>query len=223
MLLLRKKIDEIGKVLTNKQYDDYLLGSHSIIKPVYVSSNLERDKLCATIGNETGEEKYYVILTENMLPYYLVFLLNSLSCKTALFEGKINTSRQIKINKKKLKELDLIITEDKSQIYYEVAERLRQSVYTLLKDPNLDLDKVEVMISMFDNLCNALAFELYLHPILEELDIHIFQYWKEVIDTIKDQNNADLLIKELTRQDSPLRNQMMKLYMYATQISNKAK
>jgi molybdopterin/thiamine biosynthesis adenylyltransferase len=119
--------------------------------------------------------------------------------------------------------LELIITEDKLQVYYEVAERLRQSVYTLFKKPDLDQDKVEVMISMFDNLCNALAIELYLHPILEDLDIHIFQYWKEVIDTIKDQNNTDLLIKELTSQDSPLRNQMMKLYMYATQISNKVK
>lgn len=223
MLLLKKKLGEIGKVLTNKQYEEYLLDSHNVIKPIYVSSIVERENLYATIENKTIDGKNYVILTEKILPYYLTFLLNSLFCKTVLFDGKINSLRKVKINKKIISDLELVIVEEQLQLYYEIAERLRQSVFTLFDDSNLNSEKVEVMISIFDNLCNALALELYLNPILEELDIHIFQNWKDVVDTITDQNSAELLIKELTNRNSPLRNQMMKLYMYATQISSKIK
>ena len=62
--------------------------------------------------------------------------------------------------------------------------------------------------------------ELYTNPLFEIKGISIYKYWEELVQKYQESDNTDILFDGLVQNDSMLRNQILKVHMFADNIED---
>lgn len=209
-----KPITNLAMVCTEKQFADMCSKDSSLLKKeyVYLSSVQVRGEICG--GLITGElpEGSIAIVPSSCSAAYLAFLLNSVPCQHLLFNRKLNLKAKMKITRKSVARLAVFEVEEESEEAYGVAESLREQLYNMYKDNRDDL-KYQHLYLILSDLCNILAFELFAHPMFEEMGIYIIANWKLLLAEYKKSKDITVLFDGLIKSDSLLRNMIMKVHM----------
>lgn len=215
----RRIISEIALVLTENQFHGIISSAPSLLDNsyVYLSSIQVRNELRGGVIKGALPEGSVAIFPQKCSAGYLSFLLNSLPCKLALFNNKLNVKAKTKISRKAVGELISFEVEKDSEEAYAVADQLRNLAY---EQYNKDRNNVAFhhFYMLWDDFCNILAIELYAHPLFEKNGIHILENWKDVLNRFSKDNDLDVLFGFLTKSEEKLRNEIIKAHMLADNV-----
>ena len=220
----RYKINDIANIYTRAQwekikslsdddYDKYDLFVSNQPDGIRLDVRLLRGELQIPNGfvlriNNSFEEK--------VVPHYLGFELMSIAGNVALLYDRESKNYKNRLTKKELSDHTIEIPDLDHQFAYadsfyfvELLSKKREDRYNQLR------------VSVFTEVMDALSLEQAMTSFFNDLDIHVFEPWKELVDKFdrKDKQYINALFGELISQDNEVMNGVRKLRIAVKNIT----
>lgn len=217
----RVLLSDLAIICTEKQFRELCLTDSSLLEKeyVYMSVMQYRGELCGGIKSGELPPNSVAIVPNKSSAGFLAFLLTSFPCQFFLFDGKINIKGKTRISKKVISKLVVFKVDEKIESVYAVAEDIKEQAYKLYESDRENL-VYHHFYGLVADLCNILAMELYTNPLFEIKGISIYKYWEELVQKYQETDNTDILFDGLVQNDSMLRNQILKVHMFADNIED---
>ena len=218
----KTKLSDIAAVYTENQFRKLCENDKSYLEIQYVTVPAEITRGEKVIRIHKGElpQNCSAIVTSKVKPLYLAYYLNSTACQFMLFDGDFNRKNKVKVNRKKLVGIPIACTRPEWEEYYCFAEVSRIQMDKSVARVKTESDKEiqSLLTSSMEDLCDALAVEIFTHPFLFSKGVEILRHWMMVVDEFMKTKNARVIVEGILDRDSLLRNQLMKLHMVANNI-----
>lgn len=223
----KTKISEIAAVYTENQFrklcetDKSYLGKQYVVVP----SEISRGERSIRVHKGDLPQNCTAIVTGKVNPLYLAYYLNSTACQFLLFDGDFNRKSKVKVNRKKLVDIPIACTRAELEEYYCFAEvsRIQMDKSVSRAKTESDIEIQGLLTSSMEDLCDALAIEIFTHPFLLSRGVEILRHWIPVVDEFMKTKNAKVIVEGILGSDSILRNQLMKLHMVADNLETTMK
>lgn len=175
-------------------------------------------------GEMPTQSGFVIVINDNFIevvdPYYLCFELMSIVGNVALLYDKEKKNYKSRITKKDLGGFEIQIPEMERQLAYAdsayFVDRLKS--YLLMKN---DDRYNQLRLSLFTELMDALSIEQVMGSYFSDMDIHIYDPWKRLIEKYdrKDKQFINKLFGELISQDSEVMNGVRKVRIAVKNIA----
>ena len=158
--------------------------------------------------------------SEEVDPYYLCFELMSVIGNVVLLYDKEKRNYKSRITKKGLSDFEIEVPEMESQLVFAQSsyfvDRLK-SYLTTKKDDRYN----QLRLSIFTELMDALSIEQIMGSFFSDMDIHIYDPWKRLLEKFdrQDKQYMNKLFGELISQDSEVMNGLRKVRIAVKNIS----
>lgn len=167
-------------------------------------------------GEMPTQSGFVIVINDNFIevvdPYYLCFELMSIVGNVALLYDKEKKNYKSRITKKDLGGFEIQIPEMERQLAYADSAYFvdRLKAYLLMKK---DDRYNQLRLSLFTELMDALSIEQVMGSYFSDMDIHIYDPWKRLIEKYdrKDKQFINKLFGELISQDSEVINGVRKV------------
>lgn len=167
---------------------------------------------------------FVIVINDNFIevvdPYYLCFELMSIVGNVALLYDKEEKNYKSRITKKDLGGFEIQIPEMERQLAYADSAYFvdRLKAYLLMKK---DDRYNQLRLSLFTELMDALSIEQVMGSYFSDMDIHIYDPWKRLIEKYdrKDKQFINKLFGELISQDSEVMNGVRKVRIAVKNIA----
>lgn len=175
-------------------------------------------------GEMPTQSGFVIVINDNFIevvdPYYLCFELMSIVGNVALLYDKENKNYKSRITKKDLGGFEIQIPEMERQLAYADSAYFvdRLKAYLLMKK---DDRYNQLRLSLFTELMDALSIEQVMGSYFSDMDIHIYDPWKRLIEKYdrKDKQFINKLFGELISQDSEVMNGVRKVRIAVKNIA----
>ena len=175
-------------------------------------------------GEMPTQSGFVIVINDNFIevvdPYYLCFELMSIVGNVALLDDKEKKNYKSRITKKDLGGFEIQIPEMERQLAYADSAYFvdRLKAYLLMKK---DDRYNQLRLSLFTELMDALSIEQVMGSYFSDMDIHIYDPWKRLIEKYdrKDKQFINKLFGELISQDSEVMNGVRKVRIAVKNIA----
>lgn len=175
-------------------------------------------------GEMPTQSGFVIVINDNFIevvdPYYLCFELMSIVGNVALLYDKKKKNYKSRITKKDLGGFEIQIPEMERQLAYADSAYFvdRLKAYLLMKK---DDRYNQLRLSLFTELMDALSIEQVMGSYFSDMDIHIYDPWKRLIEKYdrKDKQFINKLFGELISQDSEVMNGVRKVRIAVKNIA----
>ena len=175
-------------------------------------------------GEMPTQSGFVIVINDNFIevvdPYYLSFELMSIVGNVALLYDKEKKNYKSRITKKDLGGFEIQIPEMERQLAYADSAYFvdRLKAYLLMKK---DDRYNQLRLSLFTELMDALSIEQVMGSYFSDMDIHIYDPWKRLIEKYdrKDKQFINKLFGELISQDSEVMNGVRKVRIAVKNIA----
>ncbi len=175
-------------------------------------------------GEMPTKSGFVIVINDNFIevvdPYYLCFELMSIVGNVALLYDKEKKNYKSRITKKDLGGFEIQIPEMERQLAYADSAYFvdRLKAYLLMKK---DDRYNQLRLSLFTELMDALSIEQVMGSYFSDMDIHIYNPWKRLIEKYdrKDKQFINKLFGELISQDSEVMNGVRKVRIAVKNIA----
>lgn len=175
-------------------------------------------------GDMPNQSGFVLVLKSNFSeevdPYYLCFELMSVIGNVVLLYDKENKNYKSRITKKGLSDFEIEVPEMERQLVFAQSsyfvDRLK-AYLTTKKDDRYN----QLRLSIFTELMDALSIEQVMGTFFSDMDIHIYDPWKRLLDKFdrQDKQYMNKLFGELISQDSEVMNGVRKVRIAIKNIS----
>lgn len=158
--------------------------------------------------------------SEEVDPYYLCFELMSVIGNVVLLYDKEKKNYKSRITKKGLSDFEIEVPEMERQLVFAQSsyfvDRLK-AYLTTKKDDRYN----QLRLSIFTELMDALSIEQVMGSFFGDMDIHIYDPWKRLLEKFdrQDKQYMNKLFGELISQDSEVMNGVRKVRIAVKNIS----
>lgn len=175
-------------------------------------------------GEMPTQSGFVIVINDNFIevvdPYYLCFELMSIVGNVALLYDKEKKNYKSRITKKDLGGFEIQIPEMERQHAYADSAYFvdRLKAYLLMKK---DDRYNQLRLSLFTELMDALSIEQVMGSYFSDMDIHIYDPWKRLIEKYdrKDKQFINKLFGELISQNSEVMNGVRKVRIAVKNIA----
>ena len=175
-------------------------------------------------GEMPTQSGFVIVINDNFIEvvdsYYLCFELMSIVGNVALLYDKEKKNYKSRITKKDLGGFEIQIPEMERQLAYADSAYFvdRLKAYLLMKK---DDRYNQLRLSLFTELMDALSIEQVMGSYFSDMDIHIYDPWKRLIEKYdrKDKQFINKLFGELISQDSEVMNGVRKVRIAVKNIA----
>ena len=213
----KKLFSELADIYTEKQFSKLDRENLFDSSVVAVPPIIYRGGRCADMLKSELGKGGVAIISNKLLPSFILFLLNTAPCLVELFDRKFNTLTKIAVSKKKISQLAIPVVDLNLQKSYAMAESLHKEVYDYAHERTED-EKWSYVYGLIDSLCNSLAIDLFTAPFLEEKGVDLLIHWEQTIKEYNDKEDFSVIMDALTKSDSPLRNDIIKLQLVISNL-----
>ena len=175
-------------------------------------------------GDMPNQSGFVLVLKSNFSeevdPYYLCFELMSVIGNVVLLYDKENKNYKSRITKKGLSDFEIEVPEMERQLVFAQSsyfvDRLK-AYLTTKKDDRYN----QLRLSIFTELMDALSIEQVMGTFFSDMDIHIYDPWKRLLEKFdrQDKQYMNKLFGELISQDSEVMNGVRKVRIAVKNIS----
>lgn len=224
----RYKINEIASLYSRAQWEkmqplpDDNYGDFALFVPS-LSDGIRLDVRMLR-GEMPTQSGFVLVINDNFIeavdPYYLCFELMSLVGNVALLYDKETKNYKSRITKKELAGFEIEVPNMERQLAYADSAYFvdRLKAY-LMKKKDDRYNKLR--LSLFTEVMDALSIEQVMGAFFSEMDIHIFDPWKRLLEKYdrKDKQYTNKLFGELISQDSEVMNGVRKVRIAVKNIA----
>ena len=218
----KAKLSELAAVYTENQFRKLCENDKSYLEKQYVVVPAEISRGERVIRTHKGEipQNSCAIVPSKVKPLYLSYYLNSTAGQLMLFDGDFNRKSKVKVNRKKLVDIPIACTRSEWEEYYCFAEFSRIQMAKSVSRVKTESDKEiqSLLTSSMEDICDALAVEIFTHPFLFNKGVEILRHWMSAVDEFMKTKNVRVIVEGILGSDSLLRNQLMKLHMVADNL-----
>ena len=214
----RLSLLDIAMVCTEKQFSDLCLHSPNVANEyVYLSAMQIRREIRG--GVKTGElpVNSIAVVPTNCSAAFLAFLLTSLPYQFLLSHNTLFNKVKFKITRKAVAQLPAFSVDAEAEHVYGVAYTVREQLFKLYKNDENDLSLHHLYNAVAD-MCDTLILELTIHPLFEEMDVHIYDNWERLVKEFDAHGDIKRLLNGIVKSDSILRNQILKAHIFESNI-----
>lgn len=175
-------------------------------------------------GDMPNQSGFVLVLKSNFSeevdPYYLCFELMSVIGNVVLLYDKEKKNYKSRITKKGLSDFEIEVPEMERQLVFAQSsyfvDRLK-AYLTTKKDDRYN----QLRLSIFTELMDALSIEQVMGSFFSDMDIHIYDPWKRLLEKFdrQDKQYMNKLFGELISQDSEVMNGVRKVRIAVKNIS----
>lgn len=193
------------KPLPNENLDKYILFVPSQPDGIRLNVRILRGELPAQNGFFLTVNSSY---KEDVILHYLGFELMSIAGNLALLYDRENKNYRSRLTKKSLAELIVEVPDLEHQFPFADSFYFVDYLSTKKEDRYNQL-----RVSVFTEVMDALSLEQVMASFFNDLDIHVYEPWKELLDKFdrKDTQYINKLFAELISEDNEVMNGVRKL------------
>lgn len=213
-------LKDIAKILTSDAYLK-LIDSDVTLKDkryIYLPKKFEYGKtFFYDKRHELPEPGFVVMANEGIDIKYISFILNSIII--AFYFCGSQLSKPVLLSLKKLSDIPLREADEDTMFFTGLCNRMVQVIYTrYLKYPNREV--YEYHYKIMSEIRDALAMEHLTQPLFENLDIHIFEKWIDLLFSKDDIMTIPEIVNTVLEDNNELMNQIRKMRIVITNIGN---
>lgn len=175
-------------------------------------------------GEMPTQNGFVLVIKDNYIgkvePYYLCFELMSIIGNVILLYDKEKKNYKSRITKKELVDFVMEVPEMERQLVYADSSYIVDRLKAYLKTKSEDRYN-QLRLSIFTEVMDALSIEQVMGPFFNDMDIHIYEPWKRLLDKYdrNDKQYMNKLFNELISQDSEVMNGVRKVRIAVKNIS----
>lgn len=228
MTNLRYKINDIASLYSRAQWEKKqpLSDENDGYFGLFVSSLPDGIRLDVRMlrGEMPSQNGLVIDINDNFIgevdPYYLCFELMNITGNVVLLYDKETKNYKSRITKKELADFKIEVPDMECQLVYAQSSYIVDRLKAYLKKKNDDRYN-QLRLSVFTEVMDALSFEQVMGSFFSEMDIHIYDPWKRMLEKFdrKDKQYINKLFGELISQDSEVMNGVRKAHIAVKNIS----